>query len=119
MKNNNALIAWTIAALVVLLLMVGSYMNSAPAEGFKQVSKHIYQNPSTGEVKEVVRFLRTRFLKNPDSYIGLKWFQMKKDSNGNFEVRHQFKCSTPEGEPMDPVSIMFTLGPSGDVINYR
>lgn len=119
MKTNNTLIAWSIAAVVVFLLMYGSYKNTAPAEGFKQVSKSIYQDPSTGRVDEVVDFLKERFLRNPDSYKGLKWFQMKKTSEGNFQVRHQFKCSTPEGEPMDPVTILFTLGPDGNVINYK
>jgi len=99
--------------------MIGSYMNSAPAEGFKQVSKNIYQDPSTGEVEEVVDFLKSKFLRNPESYESTKWFQMTKTSEGNFQVRHRFKCKTPEGEEMDPVTILFTLGPNGDVINYK
>lgn len=113
------LIAWTVVAVIVGLLIYGSYVNTAPAEPFKQITPNIYQDPATGEVKEVIHFLRTRFLKNPDSYIGMKWFQMTRDRNGNFEVRHQFRCSTPEGEPADPVSIKFTLGPDGRVIDYR
>ena len=117
MKAKDAFILVVVVGLLGWWLY-GWYQDNSTVQ-FKKVSEVIYNNPKTGAVWQVVESIKAKLLKDPESYVGIKWFQVQKRSDGNFEVRHRFKATNDKGEPTDPVTLNFIMDPSGTVIDCK
>lgn len=119
---NPKALPWIIG--VILFIIAGfvfyQHQNADVSTEYKKIDDTVFNNPKkNGEVWQVTEGIKTKLLKDPDSYDPIQWFQVVKDKEGNFTVRHRFRMKRPEGGYEDPVTLKFTVNPDGEVIDVK
>lgn len=60
-------------------------------------NEKVKTSPSDGAVEVVVKFLKNRYLNDPDSYKSREWGELIKNSDGTFQVTHRFSAKNVFG----------------------
>lgn len=102
---------WLIAVVVIILAVIGVLSKN------NQSNSTVQNNAFDGSVYQVEQYLKSNFLKDPDSYKGIEWSKVNEVSGESYKywVRHRYRAKNSFGGYVTEDKI-FYLNADGDVI---
>lgn len=118
-KNNN--FGYLIVIIIALIFGLNVIMNADDRKSNTEKSEIVSNSEYDASVYQVENYLKTEYLRDPDSYQSIEWSKVQKDKskpNYKYYVRHKFRAKNGFGGYVVEEKI-FYLDQFGNVVSFE
>ena len=122
-RNQNQNKNYGCLVIIIIAVIIGIYgaMSGDSGEAGSDNTEIVSNSAYDGSVYQVERYLKTEYLKDPDSYESIEWSKVQKDNSNSlykYYVRHKYRAKNGFGGYVVEQKI-FYLDQSGNVVNVK